>query len=151
MPNGCGRYARRCRNHSRCFLQRFEHRADHRTQPGRDQGLRPAHRPGPRGRRGRSFIVEMQLSAFPQFIQRAKFYAFHRFNALVQRGRYRFNDLTPIYVISLPAAPTYRGELYHQTVTLKKQRGELVDDQITHVIVELSKFNKTFSEKVTVE
>lgn len=30
----------------------------------------------------RSFIVEMQVGPYPTHIQRAKFYAFHRFNTL---------------------------------------------------------------------
>ena len=36
-----------------------------------------------------------------------------------------------------------RPELYHQIGTLKNQNGELIDDQITHVVVELEKFQKT--------
>ncbi|MGB3617242.1 MAG: PD-(D/E)XK nuclease family transposase [Catalinimonas sp.] len=99
--------------------------------------------------RGRTFIVEMQLSASPHFIQRAKFYAFHRFNTLVQRGSYHFDDLTPIYVISLLAERTYPTDLYHQIVTLKNQRGEVVDDQITHVVVELAKYDKALAEVET--
>ncbi|MGB3619327.1 MAG: Rpn family recombination-promoting nuclease/putative transposase [Catalinimonas sp.] len=96
--------------------------------------------------RGRTFIVEMQLTQPRHFIQRAKFYAFHKFNTLVRRGEYRFDDLTPIYAVSLLAGQTYPTQLYHQIVTLQNQRGELVDDQITHVVVELDKFNKAFSE-----
>ncbi|MGB3617319.1 MAG: Rpn family recombination-promoting nuclease/putative transposase [Catalinimonas sp.] len=96
--------------------------------------------------RGRTFIVEMQLTAYPQFIQRAKFYAFHKFNTLVQRGRYQFDALTPIYTVSLLAETTFPGDRYHQIVTLRNQHGEMVDDQITHVLVELSKFRKALPE-----
>lgn len=32
------------------------------------------------------FIVEMQLSKYPEFIQRMKFYAFHKFNTLVKKA-----------------------------------------------------------------
>ena len=95
---------------------------------------------------GRIFIVEMQLFDFAHFIHRVKFYAFHRFNTIVQKGHYRFDDLPQIYTISILAGRTYKTHLYHQISTLKNQLGELVDNQITHVIVELGKFNKTLDK-----
>ncbi len=95
---------------------------------------------------GRVFIVEMQLFNFSNMIHRAKFYAFHRFNIMVRKGKYRFNDLKKIYTISLLAGKTYRTELYHQIGTIKNQHGELMDDQITHVVVELDKFQKTLDQ-----
>ena len=95
---------------------------------------------------GRVFIVEMQLFDFSNMIHRAKFYAFHRFNAMVRKGKYRFNDLKRIYTISILAGRTYRTHLYHQIGTLKNQNGELMDDQITHVVVELDKFQKTLKD-----
>ena len=95
---------------------------------------------------GRVFIVEMQLLNFSNMIHRAKFYAFHRFNIMVRKGKYRFNDLKKIYSISILAGKTYTTDLYHQIGTLKNQNGELMDDQITHVVVELDKFKKTLKE-----
>ena len=96
--------------------------------------------------KGQIFIVEMQLFNFGNMIHRAKFYAFHRFNTMVRKGKYRFNDLKKIYTISILAGKTYGTDLYHQIGTLKNQNGELMDDQITHVVVELEKFNKTLEE-----
>ncbi len=98
---------------------------------------------------GRVFIVEMQLFDFSNMIHRAKFYAFHRFNIMVRKGKYRFNDLKKIYTISLLAGKTYGTELYHQIGTIKNQHGELMDDQITHVVVELDKFRKTLDQVET--
>ena len=95
---------------------------------------------------GRVFIVEMQLFDFSNMILRAKFYAFHRFNTMVRKGKYRFNDLKKIYTISILAGKTYRTDLYHQIGTLKNQSNELMDDQITHVVVELDKFQKALEE-----
>lgn len=95
---------------------------------------------------GRVFIVEMQLFDYSNMIHRAKFYAFHRFNTMVRKGRYRFNDLRRIYTISILAGNTYRTNLYHQIGTLKNQQGELMDDQITHVVIELDKFQKTLEQ-----
>ncbi len=90
---------------------------------------------------GRVFIVEMQLRNFKHFIHRAKFYAFHKLNEFVMKGDYRFNNLPPIYVISILAGKTYKTKEYHQLGTLRNQHGEEIDNQITHVIVELGKFN----------
>ena len=90
---------------------------------------------------GRVFIVEMQLRNFKYFIHRAKFYALHKLNEFVQKGDYRFDDLPPIYVISILAGKTYKTKEYHQIGTIKNQHGEEIDNQVTHIIVELGKFN----------
>lgn len=49
------------------------------------------------------FIVEMQLSEYPEFIQRMKFYALHRFNTMVKKGEYKFDNLQKIYCIGILA------------------------------------------------
>lgn len=98
---------------------------------------------------GQTFIVEMQLVDFKHMIHRAKFYAFHRFNEVVRKGDYRFDDLKKIYTTSILAGSTYTTELYHQIGMVKNQRGELMDNQITHVVVELGKFKKTAEEVET--
>ena len=99
--------------------------------------------------KGRTFIVEMQLVNLTYFIHRIKFYAFHAYNKMVRKGNYHFDDLKPIYTISILAGQIYNTELYHQIGTLQNQRGELIDNQITHVIVELGKFNKALDEVET--
>ncbi len=100
--------------------------------------------------KGNTFIVEMQLGFYKNYIQRAKFYAFQRFNTLVTRGRYKFDDLTPIYCIGLLAKGIYpKSEQYYHFGTLKNQKGEDLDTQIVHIIVEIDKFDKTESEIYT--
>ena len=51
--------------------------------------------------KGSHFIVEMQLSEYPEFIQRMKFYALHRFNTMVKKGNYKFEKLPKIYCIGI--------------------------------------------------
>ena len=98
---------------------------------------------------GRTFIVEMQLVNLTHFIHRAKFYAFHVYNRMVRKVNYRFDDLKPIYTVSILAGQTYSTKRYHQIGTLQNQQGELIDNQITHVIVELGKFDKSAEEATT--
>lgn len=98
---------------------------------------------------GRTFVVEMQLVNLTYFIHRAKFYAFHAYNKLVRKGNYRFDDLKPVYTISILAGQVYDTDLFHQIGTLQNQQGELIDNQMTHVIVELGKFDKSVEEAKT--
>lgn len=98
---------------------------------------------------GRVFIVEMQLRDFKHFIHRAKLYAFHKFNDFVLKGDRRFDNLPDIYVISILAGKTYKTKEYHQIGTLRNQHGEQMDNQITHVVVELGKFKLSREEVKT--
>jgi predicted transposase/invertase (TIGR01784 family) len=52
---------------------------------------------------GNHFIVEMQLGAYAEFIQRMKFYALYRFNTLVEKGNFTFEELPRIYCIGILA------------------------------------------------
>ena len=57
---------------------------------------------------GTHFIVEMQVSDAPYFFQPVrrcgmKFYAFHKFNSLVQKGNFDYNRLDRIYCIGILA------------------------------------------------
>lgn len=89
------------------------------------------------------FIVEMQLSEYPEFIQRMKFYAFHRFNTLVRKGKYTFENLQKIYCIGILANNIFSDiPDYHNIAVLKNKKDELIDDQMTFVTVELAKFDK---------
>lgn len=93
--------------------------------------------------RGNQFIVEMQLSKYPDFIQRMKFYSFYRLNTLVRKGKYRFEGLPKIYCIGILAANIFSHiDDYHNVITLKNEKGELIDDQTTFITVELAKFKK---------
>ncbi len=92
---------------------------------------------------GNFFIVEMQLSEYPEFIQRMKFYSLYRFNTLVKRGKYTFGDLPKIYCIGILATTIFPHiAACHNLATLRNPAGELIDDQTTFVTVELAKFTK---------
>lgn len=96
---------------------------------------------------GITYIIEMQVLQLTYFIHRAKFYGFHRYNRMVKKGDYKFDDLTKIYVISILAGTVYpKVSGYHQISCLRNQRGQILDDQITHVTIELGKWNKTIKE-----
>ena len=97
--------------------------------------------------KGRRFIIEMQVQDLKYFIHRAKFYGFYHFNILVKKGQYRFNDLKKIYVISILGGTIYPDlEEYHHEVCLRNQHGALIDDQITHMLIELGKWDKSVEE-----
>ncbi len=94
-----------------------------------------------------SFIVEMQLGYYPHFIQRSKFYAFHRFNTLVDKGDYKFKNLTPIYCIGFLANNIFpKSKEYFHFGKLRNQKGENMDNQIVHIIIEIDKFDKKLSD-----
>ena len=96
---------------------------------------------------GNQFIVEMQLSKYPDFIQRMKFYSFYRLNTLVRKGKYRFEGLPKIYCIGILAANIFPHVAdYHSVITLKNEKGELIDDQTTFITVELAKFKKRLAD-----
>ena len=97
------------------------------------------------------FIVEMQLSKYPDFIQRMKFYSFYRLNTLVRKGKYRFEGLPKIYCIGILAVNIFPHIAdYHNVIVLKNEKGELIDDQTTFIItVELAKFKKRLADVQT--
>lgn len=100
--------------------------------------------------RGNQFIVEMQLSKYPDFIQRMKFYSFYRLNTLIRKGKYRFEGLPKIYCIGILAVNIFPNVAdYHNVAVLKNEKGELIDDQTTFIAVELAKFKKRLSSVQT--
>ncbi len=93
------------------------------------------------------FIVEMQLSEYPEFIQRMKFYSLYRFNSLVKKGKYTFENLPKIYCIGILAKNIFLEiQDYHNISVLRNENGELIDDQMTYITVELTKFDKKIEE-----
>jgi predicted transposase/invertase (TIGR01784 family) len=89
------------------------------------------------------FIVEMQLSEYPEFIQRMKFYALHRFNTLVKKGEYRFENLPKIYCIGILAKTIFSQIADYQNIAiLRNDKNETIDDQLSFVTIELDKFVK---------
>ena len=100
--------------------------------------------------KGNQFIVEMQLSKYPDFIQRMKFYSFYRLNTLIRKGKYRFEGLPKIYCIGILAVNIFPHIAdYHNVVVLKNEKGELIDDQTTFITVELAKFKKRLANVQT--
>ncbi|RZJ56976.1 MAG: Rpn family recombination-promoting nuclease/putative transposase [Hymenobacter sp.] len=91
---------------------------------------------------GNQFIVEMQLAHTPHFVQRMKFYALHKFNTVVERGRFDYANLPRIYCIALLEKSILRTVGYHNIANLRNEQGEPVDDQMTFILVELAKFDK---------
>jgi predicted transposase/invertase (TIGR01784 family) len=99
---------------------------------------------------GNQFIVEMQLSKYPDFIQRMKFYSFYRLNTLIRKGKYRFEGLPKIYCIGILAVNIFPNITdYHNVAVLKNEKGELIDDQTTFITVELAKFKKRLANVQT--
>lgn len=93
------------------------------------------------------FVVEMQLSDYPEFIQRMKFYALHRFNTMVKKGAYRFEDLSKIYCIGILAVNIFPSiNSFYNIAVLRNDQNEIIDDQMTFITVELAKFTKQTSD-----
>ncbi|MBB6005483.1 Rpn family recombination-promoting nuclease/putative transposase [Arcicella rosea] len=93
------------------------------------------------------FVVEMQLSDYPEFIQRMKFYALHRFNTMVKKGAYRFEDLSKIYCIGILAVNIFPSiNSFYNIAVLRNDHNEIIDDQMTFITVELAKFTKQTSD-----
>jgi len=92
------------------------------------------------------FIVEMQLGQAPHFVQRMKFYALHKFNTVVERGEFDYANLPKIYAIAILAKNILPVEHFHTIANLRSEAGEIIDNQMTFITVELAKFNKQVAE-----
>ncbi len=86
------------------------------------------------------FIVEMQYGDAPYFVQRMKFYALHKFNAMVKRGKFDYGTLTKIYCVAILANNILHCDDFHTLANLRNEKAELFDEQMTFVTVELDKF-----------
>jgi predicted transposase/invertase (TIGR01784 family) len=86
------------------------------------------------------FIVEMQYGDAPYFLQRMKFYALHKFNAMVKRGKFDYGALTKIYCVAILANNILPYDDFHTFANLRNEKAELLDDQLTFITVELDKF-----------
>jgi predicted transposase/invertase (TIGR01784 family) len=89
---------------------------------------------------GNHFIVEMQFGDAPDFIQRMKFYTMHKFNAIVKKGKFDYSTLAKIYCVGILANNINPYDDYHNVINLRNEKGELIDDQMTFITVELEKF-----------
>ena len=86
------------------------------------------------------FIVEMQYGDAPYFVQRMKFYALHKFNAMVKRGKFDYGTLTKIYCVAILANDILPYPQFHSVANLRNEQGELIDNQMTFITVELDEF-----------
>lgn len=86
------------------------------------------------------FIVEMQYGEAPYFVQRMKFYALHKFNAMVKRGKFDYGTLAKIYCVAILANDILPHPQFHTVANLRNEQGELFDEQMTFITVELDKF-----------
>lgn len=98
---------------------------------------------------GTNFLVEMQVSYSKYFIQRMQFYALHRLNTLVLRGEYYFDNLTKIYCIGILQHNIFPFPSYHNIGMIRNVRGEIMDEQLTFVTIELAKFRLTAEQVQT--
>ena len=95
---------------------------------------------------GNQFIVEMQLGQAPYFVQRMKFYALHKFNTVVERGEFDYASLPKIYAIAILEKNILPTAHFHTVANLRSEEGEIIDSQLTFIMVELAKFNKQVSD-----
>ncbi len=95
---------------------------------------------------GNQFIVEMQLGQAPHFVQRMKFYALHKFNTVVERGEFDYANLPKIYAVALLEKNILPANQFHTVANLRSEEGEIIDNQMTFIIVELAKFNRQVAE-----
>lgn len=70
---------------------------------------------------GNHFIVEMQLAHTPHFVQRMKFYALHKFNTVIERGRFDYANLPRIYCIALLEKSILPMAGYHTLANLRDE------------------------------
>lgn len=71
----------------------------------------------------------------------------HRFNTLVKKGEYRFENLPKIYCIGILAKTIFLEIAdYHNIAILRNAQNETIDDQLTFITVELDKFLKRVKE-----
>ena len=88
----------------------------------------------------------MQYGEAPYFVQRMKFYALHKFNAMVKRGKFDYGTLTKIYCVAILANNILPYSHFHSAANLRTEQGELFDDQMTFITVELDKFTLQASD-----
>ena len=69
-----------------------------------------------------------------------KFYTLHKFNAMVKKGKFDYSTLAKIYCVGILAKNINPYEDYLNVSNLRNEKGELIDDQMTFVTVELDKF-----------
>jgi len=95
---------------------------------------------------GSQFIVEMQLGDAPNFVHRMKFYALHKFNTVVEKGEFDYANLPKIYAVAILEKSILPTAHFHTVANLRSEQGEIIDSQMTFILVELAKFKKQVVE-----
>ncbi|MBC7777423.1 MAG: Rpn family recombination-promoting nuclease/putative transposase [Phycisphaerae bacterium] len=91
---------------------------------------------------GNIFIVEMQLGKFPNMVQRLKFYAYHKMDTEIRKGDFQFDGLSKIYCIGILGFNLLEGKSHHTVACLRDDSGQIIDQKMTFILVELEKFRK---------
>jgi predicted transposase/invertase (TIGR01784 family) len=91
---------------------------------------------------GNFFIVEMQLGPFRDVLQRLKFYSFQKFNTIVKKGDFDYTNLSKIYCIGILGSGQTELTGYHHIGAIRTAAGQIMDEQMKFVLVELKKFDK---------
>lgn len=96
-----------------------------------------------------TYIIEMQVAEYKYLIQRLKFYALHKFNIMVKKGKYKFDNLTKIYCIGFTVENIYKDSRYYRRGLLKDSENVVMDSLMEYITVELSKFSTKLEEITT--
>jgi predicted transposase/invertase (TIGR01784 family) len=96
-----------------------------------------------------TFIVEMQVGPFAFFMERMKFYALHKFDGMVKKGAYKFDNITPIYCVGILSKSIYSYPEYHNIGRTISQHGNVMDENLIYATIELDKFTLTEAEVKT--
>ena len=76
--------------------------------------------------RNDTFIIEMQGVAKNFFLNRLEFYAFHRLDSLVKKGKFDFDIKEKIYGIAFLGTNISETTPYYNTLSWKKDRKSVV-------------------------
>lgn len=96
---------------------------------------------------GNHYIVEMQVTNLDEFLKRSIFYTANRYTSMIRKGKLRFKKLKKIYMISILNGTVYpNSKEYHHIGLLRNQHNEIMSDRVTHVTLELSKWNKQITD-----
>lgn len=96
--------------------------------------------------KGNQFVVEMQLGYAPYFVQRMKFYALHKFNVMVEKGKFDYEKLPKLYAIAFLEKNILSTTNFHTIANLRSEQGELIDTQMSFITIELAKFDKQVTD-----
>ena len=98
-------------------------------------------------RAGNSYIVEMQMTNVKNFIKRGHFYALQKYGTMVKKGDFKFEGLRKIYIVSILNGIAYpKLDGYYHIGHVRTEKGELLYDGITHVVIELGKWKKQIKD-----